>query len=194
MRRTLSYAASLLIGGLAVTIATAGCGQHVSAAPARSAKTAAASPETSSRSVTPGTTKTLTASNGAAPGAENSRAASKPTRPTTAGTHSDGQMLKDGLYIDAPDGTPHYILAIAISKSATFHGSATFLYQDGRTDTVGGFTGKLANGQLTLVFGDGRRLAGTYTAGHFTLTGCSKVLAFATRPEECEFHYNGYIP
>jgi prepilin-type processing-associated H-X9-DG protein len=111
--------------------------------------------------------------------------------PSPRGT---GTLLADGLYTDAGDGLPHYVLAFSLGKGDIITGSANFLYQDGRVGFVGVYTGALSgNGKLTLTFGDGKDLTGSYAAGTFTFVGCRVVLPFAG-VSGCTFSYHGHVP
>jgi hypothetical protein len=71
----------------------------------------------------------------------------------------------------------------------------SYLYQDGRIGSVGRYTGKLStNGQLRIVFSNGRTLAGTYRSAHPALVACTSVLTWATHPGGCQFTYHGHAP
>jgi hypothetical protein len=125
-----------------------------------------------------------------APGASPSAA---PNRAPSS--HDSGTLLADGLYTDAADGTPHYVIALDVSGNDSISGSVTFLYQDGRTQTIGKYTGKLSgSGRLRVTFAGGKALAGTYGTGQLTLTGCTSVLTWAVRPAGCRFTYHGHVP
>ncbi len=120
-------------------------------------------------------------------------AASPPARPSQT-SHASGR-LADGLYTDAADGTPHYVIALGVSGNGNISGSVTFLYQDGRTQTIGRYTGKLSGGgRLRMIFAGGKALVGTYGTGQLTLTGCTSVLTWAVRPAGCRFTYHGHVP
>jgi prepilin-type processing-associated H-X9-DG protein len=125
----------------------------------------------------------------------------KPPSTPTAGAprpspspHGTGRVPADGLYTDAKDGVPHYVLAFSLGKGDVITGSANFLYQDGRVGFVGSYTGALSgNGKLTLTFGDGKDLAGSYAEGTLTFVGCRSVLPFAGA-SGCTFTYHGHVP
>lgn len=115
--------------------------------------------------------------------------------PSSASRGSRTAALADGLYTDAADGTPHYAIALNMSGDDGISGSVTFLYPDGRTATIGGYTGKLAaGGKLSLIFADRQALAGTYGNGQLTLTGCTSALTWAVKPVGCRFTYHGHVP
>jgi hypothetical protein len=110
-------------------------------------------------------------------------------------SHGSGTLLADGLYTDAADGTPHYVIALDVSGTGNISGSVTFLYQDGRTQTIGSYTGKLSGGgRLRMIFAGGKALVGTYGTSQLTLTGCTSVLTWAVRPAGCRFTYHGHVP
>jgi len=103
-------------------------------------------------------------------------------------------VLTDGLYTDAADGLPHYVLALSLGKDNVITGSVNFLYQDGRVGTVGLYTGELSgSGKVAITFGGGKDLAGSYTAGTVTFVGCGSVLPFAGSAG-CTFTYHGHVP
>jgi len=124
-----------------------------------------------------------------APAASPSAAPNPASSPPASGT-----LLADGLYTDAADGMPHYVIALDVSGNDDISGSVTFLYQDGRTDTIGHYTGKLANGKLSMIFEGGQALAGAYGTGRLTLTSCSSVLTWAGKSIGCRFTYHGHVP
>jgi hypothetical protein len=104
-------------------------------------------------------------------------------------------MLTSGLYTDAPDGTPHYILSFALSADNVIRGSASFLYQDGRIATVGSYAGTLSGpGKITLTLGHDKVLSGSYTTGRLNLAGCAAALPMATVAGGCIFTYHGHVP
>jgi hypothetical protein len=56
-------------------------------------------------------------------------------------------------------------MSLSLSGHDVITGSVSYLYQDGRIGTVGRYTGRLSSsGKLTVVFGDGKALAGAYGA------------------------------
>jgi hypothetical protein len=103
-------------------------------------------------------------------------------------------LLTSGLYTDAPDGTPHYVLSFT-SSAGVIRGSVSFLYQDGRTATVGSYAGTLSSsGKLTLTLGDGKALSGRYAGGQLSLAGCAAALPLAPVAGGCTFTYHGHVP
>jgi hypothetical protein len=181
--------------GLAVTgAALAACG-----GPAAGAAPAAASHIAATRSAGPrpgssaGASAKLKSHAGNGP-RTSAPPASPPSAPGPASSsHGSGAPLADGLYTDAPEGKPRYIMALALSGRSVITGSVSYLYQDGRISTVGRYTGKLSgSGKLTMVLG-GKALAGTYADGKLTLVGCSSVLAWAANSAGCRFTYHGHV-
>jgi len=120
---------------------------------------------------------------------------SPPPPPSPAPAPPGSGPVPGGLYVDAPDGSPHYIIALSLSEHDAISGSVTFLYQDGRTATVGRYTGTVSpGGKLTMVFGSGKALAGAYGRGVLTLANCRPVLAWAASVAGCRFSYHGHVP
>jgi hypothetical protein len=104
-------------------------------------------------------------------------------------------MLTGGLYTDAPDGAPHYVLSLTSSARDVIRGSVSFLYQDGRVATVGSYAGTLSgNGKVVLTLVDGKVLGGSYTVGRLNLPGCAAALPLATVAGDCTFTYHGHVP
>ena len=116
--------------------------------------------------------------------------------PTSAASSPSGQssQLTSGMYVDGPDGTPHYVLALARSGSTAITGTVSYLYQDGKISAVGQYSGKLSDGRLTVTFSNGRDLTGTYGSGRLALSGCASQLTWAVHPADCQFTYNGHTP
>jgi hypothetical protein len=86
-------------------------------------------------------------------------------------------------------------MALSLSGHDVITGSVNYLYQDGRIGTVGRYTGRLSSsGKLTVVFGDGKALAGAYGAGKLTLADCRSVLTWAANSADCRFIYHGHVP
>jgi hypothetical protein len=123
-----------------------------------------------------------------------SQAPHSPGHSPAPSLHGTGS-LASGLYTDAPDGSPHYVLALSLGKGDAITGSVNFFYQDGRIGPVGQYTGELSgSGMLTITFGDGKELTGTYAQGTFTLASCRSVLAWAVNTASCTFAYHGHVP
>jgi hypothetical protein len=131
------------------------------------------------------------------PSARTSQPAGSPAPPSRppASSRNVSAMLASGLYTDAPDGTPHYVLSFASTGGSVIRGSVTFLYQDGRIAAVGSYGGTLSgSGKITLTLGDGKALSGRYTAGRLNLAGCAAALPLATVAGGCTFTYHGHVP
>jgi hypothetical protein len=117
--------------------------------------------------------------------------------------------LPDGLYVDAPDGFPHYVLSLGASGHDDIKGSVNFIYQDGRVDFTGIYKGELSGkGKLSIRFykgtishgkivlhGRGTVLTGTYQKDSLHLNGCASVLPWVDKIHlGCTFTYHGYTP
>jgi hypothetical protein len=104
-------------------------------------------------------------------------------------------VLTSGLYTDAPDGAPHYVLSFSSRGGGVIRGSVSFLYQDGRIATVGSDAGTLSgSGKITLTLSDGKTLSGTYAGGRIDLAGCAAALPLARVAGGCTFSYHGHVP
>ena len=64
-------------------------------------------------------------------------------------TVSARSQLKNGIYVNGEQGTPHYFISLA-SSGDNLSGSVDFLYQDGQTSVVFTFSGTLQNAVATL--------------------------------------------
>jgi hypothetical protein len=134
----------------------------------------------------------------------NGKPTAQATQPTTApappshppaSSRNASAKLTGGLYTDAPDGTPHYVLSLTTSAGNDVSGSVSFLYQDGRIATVGPYSGTLSgSGKVALTLGDGKVLDGSYTARRLNLAGCAAALPLATAADDCTFTYHGHVP
>jgi hypothetical protein len=112
-----------------------------------------------------------------------------------AATRKVSALLASGLYTDAPDGNPHYVLSFTARAGGGLRGSVSFLYQDGRMATAGSYAGTLSgSGKITLTLADGKALSGSYASGHLTLAGCAAALPLATVAGDCTFTYHGHVP
>jgi hypothetical protein len=165
----------------ASTLAAAGqAGSQPRSRPARSAqappaRTAAENSPPSARS-TPSATASAPASHAPAP-------------------RRNVVKLTRGLYTDAPDGKPHYVLAFTSGAGSAIRGSVSYLYQDGRISTAGKYAGTLSvGGKITLRLGDGKTLSGRYASGRLILAGCAAALPLAAFADGCTFAYHGHVP
>jgi hypothetical protein len=176
----------LLLSGLAAAAALAATLAAVGGATSAGAAHPAASRATAAQSA---------GQRPASPTPPSARPRSRPGNGTPAASHASGTLPANGLYTDAADGTPHYVIALDVSGDDDISGSVTFLYQDGRTDTIGHYTGKLADGgKLSMSFDGGKALVGTYGTGQLTLTNCTSVLKWAVEGIGCRFTYHGHVP
>jgi hypothetical protein len=177
--------------GIAATLA--GCGAGASGGPSAASTLAAArpagrqSPSHTARSARVPPAQT-TAQNSSSPPA--TAPASHPPEP-----RRNVVRLSRGLYTDAPDGKPHYVLAFTARAGNAIRGSVSYLYQDGRISTVSKYAGTLsAGGKITLRLGDGKTMSGRYASGRLSLAGCTAALPLATSAGGCTFSYHGHIP
>jgi hypothetical protein len=187
-----AFLALTAAAGIAATLA--GCGSGGSApAPATTALPSARHAESQPHGhvTRPAASRNGTPPARSTPPAEAPAAASHPPAPG----RNVPARLASGLYTDAPDGTPHYVLAFTSRAGSAVRGSVSFLYQDGRIATTGSYAGTLsASGKITLTLGDGNALSGRYTAGRFSLAGCAAALPLAKFAGGCTFTYHGHVP
>lgn len=110
------------------------------------------------------------------------------TAQVSANTAAATAKLPVGLYVDARDGTPHYVLSLSASGHDGIKGSANFIYQDGRADFTGIYSGTLSReGKLSIRF-----YKGTISHGK---NGCASVLPWAGKIGlGCTFTYHGHTP
>jgi hypothetical protein len=124
-------------------------------------------------------------------------------------TSSAAANLPEGLYVDARDGLPHYILSLGPSGRDGIKGSVNFLYQDGRVSftgeykglasgggklTIRFYTGTISHGKIVL-HGRGTVLTGTYRQRNLHLDDCTSVLPWAAEKQlGCTFSFHGYTP
>jgi hypothetical protein len=106
--------------------------------------------------------------------------------------------LPNGTYVDAPDGEPHYVLALS-SATGGLEGSISYISMDGRTDTAVEYTGDAGPDRtVTLTTSSGQTYVGTYSLHTLNLNDCGAYLEWAnprqSRPLSCTFSYNGHIP
>jgi hypothetical protein len=174
---------------LAATLANCGGSDPAGAGPTPASSVAAA------RTASPRPSRPVSPSGRPQSKSGDAATPSPPPPPSPAPAPSGGGPLADGLYTDAADGSPHYIIALSWSGHDAISGSVTFLYQDGRTITADRYTGKLSpGGKLTMVFGSGKVLTGGYGRGMLTLASCRSVLAWAATVAGCRFSYHGHVP
>lgn len=148
---------------------------------------------------TPAGTSAMPAARVAAQAAASGTQATAPASasPQQTGSSASGRpvTLATGLYTDAPEGLPHYVLAVTPTAGGSVKGSANFVYQDGRIAFVGQYSGTVSgNGKVTVRFADGKILAGDYRTETLTLADCASVLSMARNPGGCTFSYHGNVP
>lgn len=194
----------LALSGAALAATLMGCGGPVPPSadrPAASHATVAGLASEGTRAPAPAASPARTRA--VAPGratSSPSTPAQRPAAPSSAPTpdvpspHRTSAALADGIYTDAPDGVPHYVLAVSLGKGGVITGSVNFLYTGGQIGIVGSYRGDVAgDGKLSIVFADGKDLAGSYARGTLTLVGCRSVLARASSAG-CTFTYHGHVP
>ncbi|HEY1918466.1 MAG TPA: hypothetical protein VGH27_23070 [Streptosporangiaceae bacterium] len=107
--------------------------------------------------------------------------------------------LVRGEYVDAPDGSPRYVISLSSSGRYDIKGTAEFIYQDGRVSDIGQYTATLASrtlassGKLVFAFPGGRTLTGVFAGGAFSLDGCAVIFTWATYRGGCTFTYHGSV-
>jgi hypothetical protein len=179
-----------------ICAALAGCGSGISAqAPAASTLAATRQADSHRQGHVTRSPRASAAGKGTSPAQTLPPAAAQdPGSHAPASSRKVSAMLTSGLYTDAPDGTPHYVLSFTAGAGSVIRGSASFLYQDGRIAAIGSYAGTLSGGgKITLTFGDGKVLSGRYTAGRLSLAGCAAALRLAT-VAGCTFTYHGHVP
>jgi len=191
--RTIFIGLTAATAGIAATLA--GCGTAVSGQPSAASSLAATRQDGShpaARSAQAPSARTA-ARNNSAPARGSATATAPPSH--APAPRQNVLKLTRGLYTDAPDGKPHYVLAFTSRAGSAIRGSVSYLYQDGRISTVGNYAGTLsAGGLITLRLGDGNTLSGRYTSGRFSLAGCTAALPLATLAGGCTFAYHGHVP
>ena len=154
----------------AVATLTAACSSPRSPAPAQST----------------GTSGPTTTASPPAPGASTS---------TTAGGPASTSGLQAGTYTDGSAGMPHYVVDVTSSTGPSVAGSISFVYQDGRTASVGSFSGTAGAGRATLTLSpQGTQAAATYTSTTLVLDGCTGYLQYATGAAQCTFDLTATSP
>jgi hypothetical protein len=178
-----------------ICAALAGCGSGPGA-PAGSALAATRQADGQRQGQVTGSSRTPAARTAARSGTPSVRTPSAaPARHAPAASPNASAALTSGLYTDAPDGTPHYVLSFTSTAGSALRGSASFLYQDGRVSTVGSYAGTLTrSGKITLTLANGKALTGTYAGGRLNLAGCAAALPLAKAAGGCTFTYHGHVP
>jgi hypothetical protein len=134
--------------------------------------------------------------------------AARHTVQASANTATAAAKLPHGLYVDAPDGSPHYVLSLDARRHDGIEGSVNFIYQDGRIGFTGAYKGTISgNGKLSIRFykgtmshgkvvlhGRGTVLTGTYQKDRLHLNGCASVLPWVKKGIGigCTFTYHGH--
>lgn len=104
-------------------------------------------------------------------------------------------LPETGLYVDGPDGSPHYVISVSQVKGTSIAGSVNFIYQDARTGLLSTYTvSKPSAGTMTLALNSGVAVTATVQPHGFTIPGCTKYLPFIYDPAQCTFTYHGDTP
>jgi hypothetical protein len=167
-------------------------GSGASVATARSTGPASSSPATgASPAARPA--RPAPAATTAGPGAlRPARPVVPPPRPT--GAPAPG-LPETGLYVDGPDGEPHYVISVRQAGLSALAGSVSFIYQDARTGLLSAYTaGKPRAGVMTLLLKNGTAVRATVAKHGFTIAGCARYLPFIDSPAGCTFTYHGDRP
>ena len=122
---------------------------------------------------------------------------------TTSTAIAPASALATGTYVPADSsGTPHYVVTISSADGTGFRGSMAFVYQDGTTSHVLGFSGTVTGQSATATPSDVATATGSTTktassvpsslqigVGNDTLTfeGCQAYLPQALSPAACTF-------
>jgi hypothetical protein len=126
------------------------------------------------------------------------RAAASPGTTARAGGRGGAATPKWGIYVDARETSPHYVLSVARTGPGVIKGAVNYLYPGGAT-FVGQYTGTVSrDGRITMRFGAGTAaagamIAGSYRDGHLILASCASVLRRAAKAGDCTFTYNGNV-
>jgi hypothetical protein len=99
-------------------------------------------------------------------------------------------LPESGLYVDGPDGNPHYVISVSQVKESSIAGSVYFIYQDARIRLLSAYTAvKPSAGTMSLVLKTGGTVKATVQPHGFTIPGCAKYLPFIHGPAQCTFTY-----
>jgi hypothetical protein len=154
-----------------------------------------ASAPASATAVRPDTSRTASGSVTATPGPDALRSASPivpPAKPIFAPAPG---LPETGLYVDGPDGNPHYVISVSQVKGSSIAGSVNLIYQDGRTGLLSAYTAvKPSADTMTLALKTGVAVKATVQSHGFTIPGCARYLPFIDRPAQCTFTYHGDTP
>jgi hypothetical protein len=104
-------------------------------------------------------------------------------------SRSISSELPSGIYVNGPQGTPHYFIALTDNADGTFRGTVSLLAQDGQTSAVFTFTATNQSGIATLTTSSGRIITGPYGAKALTLGECTAYLQFVQSLADCTFTF-----
>jgi hypothetical protein len=137
-------------------------------------------PETSTTNGPQPTTKT---SIGGTPVIPSTVAVSVPALPSQTAPGS-------GVYSNGSSGTPRYLISLRQQGHSAGEGTITFVYQDGRTQTVASYTALFSGNQtVQMLLSNGKSMVGTFEPHRFTLGNCETALQFIPVPSRCGFSY-----
>ncbi len=198
----------LCLTGLAVGLLTTACGAAPSPAPGPGAAQAAGpgASVTTVRGAGPVSGSSARPDSPAAQPDSPSPAATtagpsalRPARPVVPPPRPTGALApglpETGLYVDGPDGEPHYVISVRQAGRSTIAGSVSFIYQDARTGLLSAYTaGRPQAGAMTLLLKTGPAVRATVRPHGFTIAGCARYLPFIDSPAGCTFTYHGDRP
>ncbi len=202
-RATITAALSLAAAGAAVAAVAAGFGGGpatvTAGRPAQPPAAPVARTAAHPAAQTPGATPGKRVLRAAQPDNSKRQPAASPATTAHAGGRGGTTTPKWGIYVDARETAPHYVLSVARTGPGVIKGAVNYLYPGGAT-FVGQYTGTVSrDGRITMRFGAGTAaagamVAGSYRDGHLILASCASVLRRAAKAGDCTFTYNGNVP
>jgi hypothetical protein len=101
------------------------------------------------------------------------------------------QDLPSGVYVDGPQGTPHYFITLTTNPDNTLTGTVSYLYQDGHNFQVFAFTATTQAGTATITVGSQpEALTATFGNRTVTLDDCLTFLGLADVSTQCTFTFS----
>jgi hypothetical protein len=197
-RRLSAWMLVLASGGSALLVGA--CGQnHREANPTAASTSATAAPHsTATASVTsttiPSKRSETTTTNGSQPttkvSSEGTVGVAPSTVPASVPTVPSEAAPGSGVYSNGSSGTPRYLISLRQQGRAGGDGTITFVYQDGRSQTVANYTARFGVDQtLQMQLSNGKSIVGIFGLQRFTLSNCGRALQFIPVPSRCQFSY-----